>query len=573
MKRKKVASVVAKNMNFTSYDKESIARLIMFSTFLNKHNSAKEILNSLDIISTWKTKISKKIDGISTFRRLKTQGWAEKQDISDYISIAVDLLSKSDFFDIPNKLEADLHQFSTDLMEVRPDATVEEIEQLRYSTKDFSCQYYGINPDGTKRELSECEKHAILMYLINQLSHVFQNKYDDSDLNLSETQITHLIYEFRKLKNWCIHQIIAEKKQGAQVFISLKKDPQAKSNNDIIYIFLPNYFEPFAVHFNADYLSEKERNLCSDEDKYFGSGVHYTIPLYLSDEKKELLREVYLKKFKNNPNATYSRENRLICFFETEEMFKTKFQTKKLKNSPNKGTKTLKGKSDDIKPINLAEENQNTIDQLEMTLGIKFPDYFKQGLLKRTSYSIKSFMDVVKAPVIDELRNRGIPEEELDKEFAKLIIHMKVAEQLSTIVVKSASKKSLSAIECIPYYQETYNFICKNLESESEYSKLKSKTKKHLELFDPQEDKTTTIEEAKNQIDIQTPDDSITNMENLANALATKLTSITEQLLTLTAELEGTTKQLTQLKDEISRMKDYKEKIDKTSEKEDRGEK
>ena len=572
MRKKKVASVVAKNMNFTSYDKESIAKLIMFSTFLNKRNSAKEILNSLDIISTWKTKISKKIDGISTFRRLKTQGWAEKQDISDYISIAVDLLSKSDFFDIPNKLEADLHQFSTDLMEVRPDATVEEIEQLRYSTKDFSCQYYGINPDGTKRELSECEKHAILMYLINQLSHVFENKYDDPDLNLSESQTTHLIYEFRNLKNWCIHQIIAEKEQGAQVFISLKKDPKVKAYNDVIYIFLPNYFEPFAVHFNADYLSEKERNLCGDEDKYLGSGIRYTIPLYLSDEKKELLREVYLKKFKNNPNATYTRENRLRCFFETEEMFQRKFKIKKLKDSPNNGTKKLKGKSDDIKPINIAEENQETIDELEGTLGIQFPEYFKQGLLKRTSYSIKSFMDAVKGPVMDEFRNRGISEEELDKEFAKLIIHMKVAEQLSTIVIKSASKKSLKAIECIPYYQETYNFICKNLESESEYSKLKSKTKKHLELFDPLEDKTVK-EEAKQQIVIQNPDNSLTSLENMANNLTTKLTSLTEKLIELTSELEGTTQQLSQLKTEISKLRESKGQTLQTTTKDDRGEK
>lgn len=61
------ATKTAKNMQINNYDKESIARIIMFATFLYSKSSAKEVMNTLDIASTWKTQIARKINSTSTF--------------------------------------------------------------------------------------------------------------------------------------------------------------------------------------------------------------------------------------------------------------------------------------------------------------------------------------------------------------------------------------------------------------------------------------------------------------------------------------------------------------------------
>ena len=561
MKRMK-ATKTAKNMQINNYDKESIARIIMFATFLNNKSSAKEVMNTLDIASTWKTQIARKINTTSTFWRLKSKGWAEKQDISDYISIAVDLLSNSGFFDIQDNLSLTMQEYSEDLMEIRPDATVEEIEALRYSSRDFSSQYYGKNFDGSKREVSKCEKYANLMYLANQLAHIFENKYNDKDLNLNKTKIKHLVYEFRKLKNWCIHKVIEEKSHGAQVLLSLSKDPNLKSNNDIINITLPNYLEPFSVHFNADFLLDEEKALCSDEDRYAGTGLRFTFPLYINDSKHKLLREVYQGKFANMEGATYVRGTRLKSFFETEEIFNKQFAKDKLKNNPNRDSKKLKGTPKDEKALKIAEENKETLNYLEAVTGIKFPDYFKDGFLKRTSYSIKKFMDSVRNQVIEELRKRNVPEEDLDKEFAKLIIHMKVVEPLSIIATKSSETKANKAIECIPFYQTSYEYIIENLGNETEYKELKTKTKKHLD---------STIEpdmpnEGTSYINV--PANKIDSLVSEVESLNSKLSTLTLKYLELTTELEQTTTQIANLKQTI---KSLKQQNNQTKETEDRG--
>lgn len=547
MKRIK-ATKVANNMHINNFDKESIARIIMFATFLNSKNSAKEVMNTLDIVSKWKTQIARKINSLSTFWRLKSRGWAEKQDISDYVSIAVDLLSNSDFFDIQNQLSLTMQEYSEDLMEIRPNATVEEIETLRYSSRDFNSQYYGKNFDGSQREVTECEKYANLMFLANQLAHVFENKYKDKDLELNRTQVKHLIYEFRKLKNWCIHKVIEEKSQGAKVLLSLSKDPNLESNSDIINIILPNYLEPFSVHFNADFLLDEERKLCKDEDRYKGSGFKFTFPLYINDSKLKLLREVFQGKFENIEGATYVRGLRLKSFFETEEIFDKKFKKAQLKNNPNKDSKKLKGKTENGKAIKIAEENKETLNKLEASIGIKFPEYFKDGLLKRTSYSIKNFMDSVRKPVIEELRKNNIPEEDLEKEFAKLIIHMKLIESLSSIVEKSVQSKINKAISCIPVYQTSSEYIIKNLGNETVYKELKSKTKKHLDFAI----NTDIPSEAPIKTSyIKVPSDTIASLIEEVESLNSKLSTLTLKYLDLTTELEKTTDQVTRLKQTI----------------------
>lgn len=559
------ATKTAKNMQINNYDKESIARIIMFATFLYSKSSAKEVMNTLDIASTWKTQIARKINSTSTFWRLKSKGWAEKQDISDYISIAVDLLSSSGFFDIQDKLSLTMQEYSEDLMEIRPDATVEEIETLRYSSRDFSSQYYGKNFDGSQRNVSECEKYANLMYLANQLAHIFENKYNDKDLELDRTKIKHLVYEFRKLKNWCIHKVIEEKSHGAQVLLSLSKDPNLKSNNDIINITLPNYLEPFSVHLNADFLLDEEKALCSDEDRYAGTGFRFTFPLYINDAKLKLLREVYQGKFENMEGATYVRGTRLKSFFETEEIFHKQFSKGKLKNNPNRDSKKLKGTPKNEKAIKIAEENKETLAYLEAVTGTKFPDYFKDGFLKRTSYSIKKFMDGVREPVIEELRKKKVPEEDLDKEFAKLIIHMKVVEPLSIIAIKSSETKANKAIECIPVYQTSYEYIVKNLGNETEYKELKSKTKKHLDFAMEQ---NVPIEEPSQNSYIKVPADTVDGLVAEVESLNSKLSTLTLKYLELTAELEQTTAQVASLKQTI---KSLKQQNGQTKETEDRG--
>lgn len=503
------AQMTAQNMEITEYNKESLARLMIFATVLDNRVSSYEINNTMSIIKDWNVEVPKEIKSFSDFVIMKGENWIGKQDLSDYISLLVDILSESDFFDIQKKsLSNTLSQYSKDFASVYPNTPKEEASKINYSNVDFSWQFYGNNGKGETREISQAEKYANLMYLSNQLSHAFKKSYNGELKDITNPQITHIAYELMKIKKWSMHKLIEQKREGAPIDIALSTDVNINSsNNGVFSVSLPNYLEPFIVHCDLDRFTDEEKNLCDGSERFAGRGFVTTFPQYLSEEKMKLLEEVYKEGYSDLREANSIRASKLRWLFETKRILAS--QTKKqLRKEPQKGKKSFERKSDGSSQIDIQKDNVKFFEIIQKNIGTSLPYYFKEGFLKRTSYSLPQYMGTIYAPVKNQLLKNGVKNEDIDKEFSKLFIYMKMVKPLSIIAQKSKAEKVDQALVSLDEYSPVYDFIIQNLDEEKSYEDLKSKARKYansiiLEKQSKSSENTSKDVEITPQADLQ----------------------------------------------------------------------
>lgn len=530
------AKMTAQNMEITDDQKPSLARLIIFATALGDNFDELEATRTLKIADKWKSETTPGIHNVDDFRKLQQEKWTEEQDLSDIIAIMVDILSDSDFFDIQKALTQTLKQYSNDLVSINPLTTSEEIKAIRFSNTDFARQFYGDDGKGGFRRISDSEKYANLMYLSNQLSHAFEENLYREPSGINRTEIKHVVQELRKIKNWCIHQLIAQKTAGARIDIASSIDNNIKSaNNGIISFSIPNYFEPFIVHYNPSMLSENEKKECNGRERFISSGIRTTFPQYLSKEKMVLLEKVYSEKYWYGGNIQNIRGQRLQWLFETRDILNTMYKAK-IKNTPSKEDMHLKAKEGNSKAIDFQRENIETLNTLESTLGITLPEYFKEGFVRRTSYSISKYMSDVEETVKSQLLQRGVPVENVDKEFARFIMYVKMVQPLSSIVQKSKTEKNATAAEGLEEYSDVYNFIMDNIDDETDYSTLKSKTKKHKNSTNLSKNVDLEIIE---QAEVQTSEENLVSKEAKKEETQLPINLPPEKVEEIIAEIEN----------------------------------
>lgn len=194
-----------------------------------------------------------------------------------------------------------------------------------------------------------------------------------------------------------------------------------------------------------------------------------------------LLEKVYEKRYWYGGNINNIRGRRLEWLFETKRILNGMTRTK-LKNNHSsylEEEKHFSTEKESSKVIDVHRENIETLKGLESTLGITLPEYFKDGFVKRTSYSISKYMNDIEETVKSQLLQQGIQSEDIDTEFAKFIIYVKMVQPLSSIVQKSKAEKNATALEGIEQYSDVYNFVMDNIQDATDYSTLKSKTKKY----------------------------------------------------------------------------------------------
>lgn len=238
-------------------------------------------------------------------------------------------------------------------------------------------------------------------------------------------------------------------------------------------VALPTYFEPFRVHIPNNLLSEEEINLCMDDsNKIWRQGLKTTFPSYISDEKAELLQKIYNEKYlkiKKGARVDTNSRERLKLFLGTRNRI--------LKRKTIKGATTARNMQKKSKQVAIQKDNNILFKELAQQLNIQFPKYFKNGFLKRTSYSLGDVHGKIYELSKEILKKHGIKEENMDSEIAKLFIYMKVTEPLSSFMKLAEQERKDMVEQDAKLYIDGFEFITNNLSIETNYNTLRTKTK------------------------------------------------------------------------------------------------
>ena len=164
----------------------------------------------------------------------------------------------------------------------------------------------------------------------------------------------HVIYResFMKIKDWCIHKIIDEKRKGANIELVIDRKNTSFKYDSVLSVALPTYFEPFRVHIPNNLLSEEEIDLCMDDsNKIWRQGLKTTFPSYISDEKAELLQKIYNEKYlkiKKGARVDTNSRERLKLFLGTRNRI--------LKRKTIKGATTARNMQKKSKQVAIQKE-------------------------------------------------------------------------------------------------------------------------------------------------------------------------------------------------------------------------
>lgn len=304
---KKVQKFLNENTNESIRLKELLLELAQFSTILGEKIDASNVKRLISLSKKWNVNLPGNLSRIQDFQKLKDNA---KFDLMGFINYEASILADFDFFDIQSDLKKIFERYKNDLLEIRPTAEKSELYDIKYSSKDYGKQFTDV------RNREPAEIYANLMYLSNQLAHIFSSENrgikDKGNKEYNE-QIYFLRRAFMNIKDWCVHQIIQEKKNGANIETICVQRDETKYGF-VFSVILPDYFEPFRVHIPDNLLSPDEMSECSSQEQFFDNNLKTTFPTYVSEEKFKLLEEVYREKYKGTGNRYGESKSRLQWF-------------------------------------------------------------------------------------------------------------------------------------------------------------------------------------------------------------------------------------------------------------------
>lgn len=312
--------------------KESLIILLTFASSLGKRVSRKVLSQILELAPQWNIPCTKE-DVIK-----KNKEKDKRKDLSNILMVLVDLLSSAGFFDIQNEcLKSQFNKYSVDLRKASLEFTEKDIKNIELTNKDFYLQF-----NDSARNMTDSEKYANILYLVNQLSHIVKYLPYQRRTFINKDQAQAIVNSLRNVKDWCIHQIIEQKRMGNPIDIAIREDRSEKGkNNTVISFALPNYYEPFIVHFDKKILSKDELKLCDGKDRFSNAGIKTIFPQYINPEKMQLLEKVYNWYNRNGKYDLYIEK--LAWMFDTRKILERQIEAKT--SSKTKITDTSKQKS------------------------------------------------------------------------------------------------------------------------------------------------------------------------------------------------------------------------------------
>ena len=514
----------ATKLEITEDDYESLITIILFGNTLDDNVEAEEMERTYGAIQYFDVKNKSLVKDFSALHKMKAEKWGEKQDLSTIIAIMLDLLSKTEFFDIQQNLKDTFQKYSIYYEKSFNDVKEEDIKKICFSNNDFALQFY---EDERIEPMSIVEKYANLMYLSNQLAHVFQQA---NSLNIDKREeryhMKHLIYQLRKIKEYCIHKIIEQKGKGENVEIAIREDKSQKSSkNYVLSVAIPNYFEPFSVHMDKTKFSEEELKQCNDRDCYYELNLRTTFPQYIGPEKMHYFEKIYNRYFHRGKNTRRFEGLRLKWLFEERQRLEK--QKQELKDNPSKFEGKYHGNEESKQAIDIERENREVLLDLERKLGAELSEEFKKGFLDRTKYSLKKYIKTISEEIKNQLLNLGMPAEKIDSEFAKFIIYMKSTSSLSTISREKKGSIMKKSKEALADYLIVADSITEILSTTKDYKSFKIQINKLLSASKEIQEEKIDLEECTTaHYDIS----EIERLSNECSELSNEIQRLSEKL-------------------------------------------
>ena len=170
-------------------------------------------------------------------------------------------------------------------------------------------------------------------------------------------------------------------------------------------------------------------------------------------------------------------------------------------------------------------------------------------------------MQTVSSDVKEALIRKGVPQEEVDKEFAKLVVYMKMVKPLSVISQKSKEEKISQALECLEEYGPIYDVIINNLQDKKTYSELRSQIRKQANQIainkqrtktnQPEIDEEIVGEETIDQVELPDDVEVISLPVETVQELQDEIVSLTQEISDLTTVISQASKKLTFLQSKV----------------------
>lgn len=354
------------------------------------------------------------------------------------LDIMASFASDMGFFDTQPEIESLLAKYREELRYSGNKEMAAKSDLMKYTAKDNDLQFGG--------EQTAAETYGNMAWLSNQFAHIFEIMEKEgtfkSSLDLRES--------FMRIKNYAMHGIIKEKKEGRAegVLLGLEKDlSQAVRGNYDQYMFigLPRYLQPIRLHYHKFEFTQDEIDVCTDKDDFSydyirDREVTPTMPLKLSEEKESLLHYIHSAIYLNRTRQD-GFSKRLDWYFDHNRPRKPLIKfNRKIKNIP-------VADLDESPQVRLKRENMEYITDIFNKKGLSIPSYMKNFLQTKSNYSYKDFEKKIRIVIRDRLHKEGLTyteiNEQMDSIYPEVFISMCMLKPMTTLSKMGTGNKAL----------------------------------------------------------------------------------------------------------------------------------
>ena len=455
--------------NLEQKQKEELISVLIYSASIitDEADRTKEFSNIISLAKMWKVNVEEKYGFTekTDLSKINAGNIRRKIRVKNLMSIVADIASNFDFFDRQEGLEKELKFYKGMMQEMG--FSDEGLKSMTFGSKDYANQF--LNED-----LKRIEYLANTMYLVNQIAHIIQISPKQVDFIDARNAGINLYESFMRIKDNCIKEAIKEKQKGENVRISIYSHKNALANknanqryDEAINIDIPGYLAPFSVHFDKTTLTRKEILSCDKNCEYFIKGYRYNFPLKLTEEKAKLLEDLYNRKIIGGGR---DKLERLKWTIELLHSNFSQANKKKIITKPENTKREYKGKG-----LFKARDNKSFIERMQEKVEFRFPEYLKDGLMHRASYSFEDFADKIKPYAIKKLREQGFKKRRADREFYKIFMHMRMTKNISYLrrLPEDSDLLKEKVEESLGEYGESFKFITENADKFSDYNTLR----------------------------------------------------------------------------------------------------
>lgn len=408
------------------------------------------------------------------------------------LDIMASFASDMGFFDTQPEIESLLAKYREELRYSGNNEMAAKSDLMKYTAKDNDLQF--------GREQTTVETYGNLAWLSNQFAHIFEIMEKEgtfkSSLDLRES--------FMRIKNYAMHGIIKEKKEGRadDVLLGLEKDLEYENMGNYgqyMFIALPRYLQPIRLHYHKLEFTQDEMDVCTDRDDFsydyiMDQELTPTMPLKLSEEKESLLHYIYSAIYLNRTKQDgFSR--RLDWYFDHNRPRKPLIKfNRKTRNIP----VVIINESPQVK---IKRENMDYITDVFEKKGLRIPSYMKNFLQTKSNYSYKTFEKKIRMIIRDKLHHDGLTyteiNEQMDNIYPDVFISMCMLKPMTSLSKMGTGNKTLidAVSDSLGNREIIMSFIRENIDNFENMEEFRHSLR--TEIKDSKEDRESRTEIAK----------------------------------------------------------------------------